>query len=994
MPDNGGSQYGQLESEFSGFHNLYEHRVHDVLLVCSLYESFILEADGLVADLIFSEYQELNLSHAPHVSRVSTPEEALERVKNRHFDLVIAMTHLGGWEIREFAKAVKDIKPDMPVMMLAGEVRELAKYADIESRAPIDQLFFWHGDAKILLAIIKCVEDSLNAEHDTKVGNVRVIILIENSIRFYSAYLPVIYTELMRQNQALMAEGLNPVQKLLRMRARPKILLAETFEEGWALYEKYRSNVLGVISDVRFPRNGKLDREAGVEIVRRVKEESPHLPVLLQSSDASKEAVATRLGACFLHKQSRTLIHDLREFLLCNLGFGDFVFRLPDGTEVGRASDLRGLTQILPRMPDESILFHAGFDHFSNWLMARTEFELAAHIRPRKVSDFENVQSMRAYLIQMLTDYAEKAQTGVIADFSRQKIARGAGFVRLGGGSIGGKARGLAFISALLKRDNIHNRFPNVRVAVPSSVAVGTDVFDAFLDDNKLRRLAVRDCDDEDIVHAFLPARLPDDFRGDLAAYLEQVKYPLAVRSSSLLEDSHGQPFAGIYKTYMIPNNHLSQEVRLEQLCDAIKLVYASTFTRAAKLYLEATGHHAEEEKMGVILQEVVGSQYGDHFYPTFAGVARSYNFYALGRLKPEDGVACVALGLGKMVVEGGEMLMFSPAYPEILPQFSNTESTLANSQRSFYALYMGRGGNYTSTNADANLLAYDLEVAERDGTLEPIGSVYSPENDMVYDGINRPGARLVTFAHVLKSGIFPLAEIVKLLLEIGKHGMACPIEIEFAVNMKTEPMQFGLLQIRPSFSDEATDEIPLEDNDRSKLLCYSPQTMGNGAIGGLKDIVFVKPDQFDSVQTRRIAAEIGRMNEQLRKMGRTCLLIGPGRWGSADPWLGIPVTWDQICTASAIVETSLDDFVITPSQGTHFFQNLTSFRVAYLTVNPVAGGGFVDWDWLARQTCVAETDYIRHVRLDRPLEVKLDGRSQRGVIFKPNDADDEALSV
>lgn len=970
--------------DFAGFHSLLPHRVQDLLLVCSLYESFILEEDGLVADLIFSEFQALNLSHAPRVSRASTAEEALNLIKDRHFDLVITMTRLGSWDVREFAEAVKEAEPDLSVIVLADEPRDIARYAAIQDRKAIDRVFVWHGDAKILLAIVKCVEDRLNVEHDTRAGNVRVLILIENSVRFYSAYLPVIYTELMRQTQALMAEGLNPVHKILRMRARPKILLAETFEEAWDFYEKYRDNVLGIISDIGFPRNGELDKQAGLEFARRVKGESPHMPVLLQSSDGSREAAAAELGACFLNKKSRTLIRELRAFILNNFGFGDFVFKLPDGKEIGRASTLRGLTQMLSRVPDASILYHAGSDHFSNWLMARTEFELAARIRPRKVSEFGDAKEVRAYLIDAFTDFMERTHAGVIADFSRQRFSRTTTFVRLGGGSIGGKARGLAFINTMLKRYNVRKRFKNVRIVVPNSAAIGTDVFDTFLDENNLRGLVVQDVEDEVIARAFLEARLPTDLRHDLAAFLEFVRYPLAVRSSSLLEDSHGQPFAGVYKTYMIPNNHLNLDVRLAQLCDAMKLVYASTFTRSAKQYLEATGHRIEEERMGVILQEIVGSQYGDHFYPTFAGVARSYNFYPLGKLAPEDGVACVALGLGKMVVESGEMLLFSPAHPSILPQFSTTDAMLANSQRSFYALYTGRSAGYSPTNVDANLRTYDLEVAERDGPLALLGSVYSPENDAVYDGINRPGTRLVTFAHVLKSGLFPLADVLKLLIDLGKGGMACPVEIEFAVNMKAMPMQFGVLQVRPTHSDEAFEEVCLDDTDQAALLCYSRQTMGNGHLRGVRDIIFVKPDQFDAVQTRRIAAEIAQLNRKLNDESRPCILIGPGRWGSADPWLGIPVTWEQISTAQVIVETSLRDFVITPSQGTHFFQNLTSFRVGYMTVNPMASGGFVDWTWLTAQDPFDETPFVRHIRVKDPLEIKLDGRTRCGVIFKP----------
>ncbi|MCP4591075.1 MAG: histidine kinase, partial [bacterium] len=790
----------EFGSGFAGFHRLLPRRVQDMLLVCSLYESFILEEDGLVADLISSEFVELNLSHAPRVSRASTGHEALELISEREFDLVITMTRLGGWDVRTFAEEVKRIRPNVPVIVLAEEPRELARYtAQTEHRGAIDQFFVWRGDAKILLAIIKYVEDELNAEHDTRVGNVRVVILVENSVRFYSAYLPLIYTELMKQTQMLMSESLNCVQKLLRMRARPKILLAETFEDAWELYSKYKDYLLGVISDVRFPRGDGLDPEAGFEFIRRVRTDAPLMPVLLQSSDATNQARATELGACFLHKRSHTLLHDLRSFIVANLGFGDFVFRLSDGSEVARASDLRDLVNILPRVPEESVLFHAGSNHFSNWLMARSEFELAARIRPRTVTEFGSVGELRDYLVATLREFDERSQAGIISDFSRRRFSAAKTFTRIGGGSIGGKARGLAFVNALMKQHDLRSLFPGVRIAVPNSAAIGTAVFDAFLEENRLLDIVAADPGDEEIYQAFISAKLPAGVHGDLAAFLSSVRYPLAVRSSSLLEDSLGQPFAGVYSTHMLPNNHFNLGFRLDQLCDAIKLVYASTFTRSARRYLEVTGHRAEEEKMGVILQEIVGAQYEDCFYPTFSGVVRSYNYYPFGKLQPSDGIACVALGLGEMVVEGGEFLMFAPPHPHVLPQFATTNDLLTNSQRQFYALDMGHPERYPTPDADANILTLGLDVAERHGTLASVGSVYSPENDAVYDGVTRSGPRLVTFAHVLKSDVFPLANILQVLLEIGRRGMACPIEIEFAVNMKAKPMEFGFLQIRPT---------------------------------------------------------------------------------------------------------------------------------------------------------------------------------------------------
>ncbi|MCZ6651933.1 MAG: histidine kinase [Planctomycetota bacterium] len=973
-----------LEFDFGGFHNLMPNRVHNILLVSSLYESFILEEDGLISEMITSEFVDMKLSHAPRVARVSTGEQALSFVRQNPVDLVITMTRLGNLNVSELAKSVKEINPDLPVVVLADNARELVRNPGLRDRSCIDRVFVWHGDAKILLTIVKLIEDQLNVEHDTRVGDVRVIILVENSVRFYSTYLPLFYTELLKLTQSLMAEGINLMQRLLRMRARPKILLAETFEEAWQLYSKYSENVLGVITDIRFPRNGRLDPEAGLEFTRLIKDKSPDTPVLLQSSDGAHAESAEHLNAGFVNKKSPTLLEDLRSFLLGSLGFGDFVFTLPDGTVIGRAHDLRSFEAMVKKTPDDSLAFHALHNHFSNWFMARTEFELATRIRPKKVTDFATADEMRQYLLNTIAEFRERSQSGVISDFSARIFDATSSFARIGGGSMGGKGRGLAFINALVRRYNLNQRFDNVHIVVPTSATLGTDVFDTFMDKNKLRSLAAKHVDDKEIARAFLKAKIPKAIHKKLSAFLEQARYPLAVRSSSLLEDSQDEPFAGVYATHMIPNNHANLKIRREQLCDAIKLVYASMFFRGALHYLEATSHHAQEEKMAVILQEIVGSPHGTRFYPTFSGVARSYNYYPIAKMKPEDGVAYVALGLGKIVVEGGGGLMFSPAHPNTLPQFATTKDMLDNSQRFFYAVDISRPNVYPTPDANANIAEFGLDVAEHDGTLAPIGSVYSPDNDAVYDGLSRPGTRLVTFAHVLKANIFPLAEILQTVLDIGRDGMGCPVEIEYAVDMSSDPMVFGLLQIRPSVYDEECPQIEFDHFDRSQTLCMSDQVLGNGRICGMYDIIYVKPDDFDSAHTVEIAHDIGLINETIRKAGRRCVLIGPGRWGSADRWLGIPVTWDQISCAQVIVEAALEDFVVTPSQGTHFFQNLTSLRVGYFTVNPIAGQGYIDWDWLADQPAVSESRFLRHVHLDESLDAVLDGKTRQGLILKP----------
>ncbi|MCH8147866.1 MAG: histidine kinase [Planctomycetes bacterium] len=976
--------HDDVDLHFGGFHKLIPHRVQNVLLVSSLYESFILEEEGLIHELVTSEYLDMNLSHAPRVSRVSTGKAALEYVQHQPVDLVITMIRVGQLGVTELAEALQEIKPGLPVVVLAGEPRELTRRPGLSACEAIKRVFVWSGDPKILLAIIKYIEDDWNAEHDTRVGDVRVIILVENSIRFYSVFLPLIYGEVVKLTQSLMSEGVSPMHRLLRMRARPKILLAETFEQACGLFERFGQNLLGIISDVRFPKGGELHDEAGLEFIRLTRLQAPYLPVMLQSSNAAYASAAKELRAFFAHKSSKNLLEHVRDFLLNNLGFGEFIFCTPSGMEVGRARDLRSFEVNVARIPEESLLFHAHHNHFSNWLMARTEFAVASRIRPRSVSEFATSEDLRKYLLATLAEFRERDRSGVVADFSAARLDSSFAFARIGSGSIGGKARGLAFINALIGRYELADRFPNVRIAVPRSAAIGTDVFDTFLELNNLRRHLMEDPTDEQIAAAFLAAKLPADIMADLEAFLGRAAYPLAVRSSSLLEDSQDRPFAGVYTTHMIPNVHPNFSTRLVQLCNAIKLVYASAFYRDAQGYLEATGRRSEEEKMGVILQEIVGSAHQGRFYPTFSGVVRSYNFYPTPGMNPQDGIASVALGLGKTVVEGGLTLLFCPTSPGVLPQFASTKDMLANSQRDFFALDISKPDVPTSIDEDANLLKLGLDVAEADGTLAPIGSVYSPENDAVYDGIFREGTRLVTFAHVLKSDLFPLAEILQTLLKIGREGMAGPVEIEFAVDLLAKPAKFGFLQIRPIVANEECEDIGMPELIDESAVCYSPKALGNGRMCDLYDILYVKPGSFDAGRTLEIVLELATLNKQLNDESRHCVLIGPGRWGSADRWLGIPVTWEQISSAQVIVETTLHDFVVTLSQGTHFFQNLTSLGVGYFTIDPSVGEGFIDWDWLASCDAVAETDFVRRVQFSKPLDVRLDGRSRRGVILKP----------
>jgi CheY-like chemotaxis protein len=975
------------EERFAGFGELMPFRVQEILLVASLYDAYALEEGGRLTELLLNEYRELNLSFAPHVTRASTGQEALELLKVRRYDLVITMTRLGDMEATALARAIKQALPEVPVITLAFNPRELARLQAQQEDNGIERLFYWSGDVRVLLAIIKLTEDRRNVEHDSRLGGVRVILLVEDSIRFYSAYLPLLYTEVLKQTHSLMEEGLNLSHRLLRMRARPKILLATSFEEAWDFYTTYKDHLLGLISDARFPWQGSKHPTAGMELVRRIKQVDPNLPVVIQSSEVTAAPLAHESGAGFIHKDSKSLLGDVRQFMLDNLGFGDFIFRLPDGAEVGRAHDLRSLTEVLPDVPDDSIQYHASRDHFSNWLRARTEFALASLLRPRKVSEFSGPGEIRRYLIEAFSRFQAETQRGIVTDFSRQRFDASVDFVRIGGGSLGGKARGLAFMNSMLTRYGITDHIPGVEIKVPPTAVVATDVFESFLEKGGLKELALQDAPDEEIARAFLAQKLPAEIYGDLEAFLRQVRYPLAVRSSSLLEDSQYQPFAGVYSTYMLANNHPQLHVRLDQLCDAIKLVYASTFYGGAKAYLQATSNRVEEEKMAVIIQQVVGRQHESYDYPDFAGVAMSTNFYPAAGMAPEDGAVFVALGLGRTVVEGMKCLRFSPKHPENLPQFGTIKDMLHNSQREFFAVDTSQPDAYPHLQEDFSLAVLDLDDAERHGTLEAVGSVYSPENEMIYDGIWRPGVRLVTFAHVLKSDLFPLAEILRRLLEFGTRCMSCPVEIEFAVKLgdgKQKRHEFGFLQIRPLAAGYDKLSLGLEQLEAEDALATTALALGNGRIEEIQDIVYVPPRLFDRAQTPSIAEEIGRLNGSLLEQGRPYLLIGPGRWGSADRWLGIPVRWAQISGARVIVETDLEDFKVTPSQGTHFFQNLTSFQIGYLTINQAEGSGRLDWAWLDAQPAVQQTRYVRHVRLASSLTVLIDGHTGRAAILKP----------
>lgn len=985
------------ERLFEGFENLMPFRVQDILLVSSLYDSFILREDGRLNELLIGQSLELNLSQVPGITHVARGAQALDLAKSqRRFNLIVANLEVEDMDAAELAREVKAAGLDVPVVVLAYDYREVKKFIARNPITDIERVFLWQGNARILISIVKYIEDKRNVLHDTQAIGVPVILVVEDNIRYYSSFLPTIYTELITQSRRLLSEGLNVAHKLVRMRARPKILLASNYEDAARQVMQYREFLLGVVSDVEFPRDGELSPDSGFQLARMVRAEVPDVPIVLQTGRTEFKARAQAEGCSFLRKRSPTLLRDLRRFLTEQFGFGDFAFRLPDGSEVARASNLNELEARLHEVPAESIAYHSERNHFSRWLRARTEFALAQKLRPRKVSDFATLEHLRRDLIDSIAEYRNEQSQVLIGDFNATTFKSSEGFfLRIGGGSLGGKARGLAFIRHLLHKYHTARRFADVNIAVPPSVVLATDVFDRFLTENNLLDFAINSTNDEETLRRFLDASLPASLRDDLLAFLAEVHYPLAVRSSSLLEDSQYQPFTGVYETFMLANQHPDLSVRLEQLMEAIKRVYASTFSQHAKGYVRATPYRLEEEKMAVIVQQVVGtihsSRDGERFYPDFSGVVRSHNFYPVPPMSYGDGIAAVALGLGRAVVDGGKCLTFCPRYPRNIMQFSSVEDILANSQREFWALELDHmeGGDDAASDPLQELkeVRFGLDVAESDGTLDNLGSTYSLDNNVIYDGLSRPGTRIVSFAPILKHGVFPLASILERLTKIGEEAFGRPVEMEFAVRLPRRPKEtaeFGFLQVRPLVLSREGEELRMEEVNPERLICHSSKVLGNGRVRDLQEVIVVDFHRFERSRSQDVAEGVAHFNAKLSEKGVPYLLIGVGRWGSNDPWLGIPVEWDEISGARVIVEAGFRDFRVTPSQGSHFFQNLTAFQVGYFTVNPDAGEGFVDWDWLGAAMAVEEQGCVRHLHFDAPLVVVMNGRTSRGMIFKP----------
>lgn len=972
----------------TSFDTLMKKRIYHVLLISSAYDAFILEEDGRIDEQIFNEYVSLNLRYPPQFIQVTKEERAFEELREGDIDLVITMLSAEDEDTFGIARKIKKQYKNIPIVVLTPFSRKVTVNLDKEDLGAIDYVFSWLGNADLLLAIIKLIEDKMNVENDVNEVGVQTIILVEDSVRFYSSYLPHIYKIIFKQSLMFMTEGLNEHQQMMRMRGRPKILLARNYEEAIGLFEKYKNNLLGIISDISYERKGVRDKEAGIKLARKIKIEDNLMPILLQSSDAEKETIAKEMRVGFINKQSKTISIEIKNFIKEFFAFGDFVFIDPDTMkEVDRARDLKMLQKKIYRLPDSSLRYHLVRNHISKWLRARALFPLAERFKDVTLDDFDTLEEVKKYLFDSIANYRMTKARGVIAEFRRESFDEYLSLSRIGEGSLGGKARGLAFLDSMIKRNHFYDKWEGVNITIPKTVVLGTDIFDQFMEENDLYQVAMSDLPDKEILNKFLEASLPFRIKEDLYTLISILKNPLAVRSSSLLEDSYYQPFAGIYSTYMIPNLESDERRMLEMLTEAIKSVYASAYYKDSKSYMSATSNVIDEEKMAIVLQEVVGRRYSNRFYPTISGVARSINFYPIEPEKAEDGIANIALGLGKYIVDGGMTLRFSPRYPRKTLQTSTPELALRETQRHFYALDLIADSFVPCIDDAVNLQKLRLTEAEKDKSMRFVASTYDYHSKMLRSGMHKDGKKLVTFSAILNHGAFPLAEILQEILTTGQREMGKPIEIEFAIDMDPEKDKlhtFHLLQIRPIVDNNDSIEIEIDKVDKQKTIMTCSSALGNAHIKDIYDLVYVRPDSFDSSRTPRMAELIGQLNERFLKEGRNYILIGPGRWGSADPNLGIPVRWPQISAARLIVESGLEGYHIDPSQGTHFFQNLTSFRVGYFTINPFINEGTYDLDFLEQQNAEYEDEFIRHIRFEKPAVIAINGKKKKGVVFKP----------
>lgn len=975
----------------TSFANLMNKRIYNVLLIATKYDAFMLEDDGRVDEQIFNEYTSLSLRYPPRFTQVTTEEEALAELKNRNFELIICMPNMDNRDIFAAATEIKIHYPNIPIVVLTPFSKEVSKRIANEDLSAIDYVFSWLGNAELLLAIIKLIEDKMNAPDDTASVGVQIILLVEDSVRFYSSALPHLYKFVLEQSQMFAKEALNDHQRTLRMRGRPKIKLARTYEEAVRIFNQYRDNMLGIISDMSFMHNGVKDPYAGYKFGQYVRKTGLIIPFVLESSEVGNKVYAKELGASFIDKNSKSYPQDLRKKIMQRFGFGDFVILNPQTKEeIMRIKDLKDLQKKVFQIPDDSLVYHLSRNHFSRFFYSRAMFPPAEVLKRVDVSDYKDMDEARKLIFDLIVQYRRMKNSGVVAVYQKERFDEYSNFARIGDGSLGGKGRGLAFIGAMVKRypKLEHDHFA---VTIPKTVVICTDIFDEFMETNELYSVALSDVDDETILKYFLRASLPSRLIEDLMAFFDVVKSPIAVRSSSLLEDSHYQPFAGIYSTYMVPKLEDKYDM-LRTLSDAIKAVYASVFYRDSKAYMTATSNLIDQEKMAIVLQEVVGNRYNDRFYPTISGVARSLNFYPIGNEKAEDGIANIALGLGKYIVDGGQTLRFSPRHPHNILQMSTMDFALRETQTRYYALDLKNLTEQFSVDDSFNLLRLNLKDADADGSLKFIVSTYDPYDQIIRDGYYPGGRKILSFVNILQHDVFPLADTLDQILHVGQDEMGRPIEIEFAVNIDpvraeqspTPTATFYLLQIRPIVDNKEVMEEDLTLVGQEDTILSSTSVLGHGIVTDVQDIIYVKTGAFSSSNNQLIANDIEKINRKFTAEEKNYVLVGPGRWGSSDSWLGIPVKWPHISNARVIVECGLENYRVDPSQGTHFFQNLTSFGVGYFTINPFKGDGWFDEEYLNSLPAVEETEYLRHVRFDKPIVIKMDGKKSLGVVLKP----------
>ena len=1005
------------------FAELMNKRIYNVLLIASKYDAFMLEDDGRVDEQIFNEYTSLGLRYPPRFTQVTTEEEALKELADRNFELIIVMPNMDKRDIFAAAKEIKLRYPNIPIVVLTPFSKEVSKRVANEDLSSIDYVFSWLGNSELLVAIIKLIEDKLNAPNDSASVGVQIILLVEDSIRFYSAALPHLYRVVLEQSHEFSTEALNDHLKTLRMRGRPKIKLARTYEEAIQIFERYKENILGIVSDMSFSHNGKKDPMAGYELSKYIKATDALIPIILESSENANEKYATELGASFINKNAKSYPQDLRHRIMADFGFGDFIIINPaTGEEIMRIRNLKDLQNKLYDIPDESLRYHLSRNHFSRFFFSRAMFPPAVILKKVDVSDYKNMDEARQLIFDCIVGYRKMKNAGVVAIYQKERFDEYSNFARIGNGSLGGKGRGLAFMGTMVKRYPVLE-CENFSVDIPKTVVLCTDIFDEFMESNNLYPIALSDASDDEILNAFEKASLPQRVLEDLVGLLRVVHNPIAVRSSSLLEDSHYQPFAGIYSTYMIPKPADDMEM-MRLLRMAIKAVYASVFYRDSKAYLTATQNLIDQEKMAIVLQEVIGTEYKtlpqasrdtaqsgtagkagtdsprSLFYPALSGVARSLNFYPIGDEKAEDGIANIALGLGKYIVDGGQTLRFSPRHPHHILQLSTTDFALRETQRQFYALDLNNMAPSFETDDAFNLCKLNVREAEAHGSLRFVCSTYDPYDQVIRDGFYPGGRKIVSYANILQHELFPLAHTIDYLLKIGCQEMGRPVEIEFAMDIKNiqsaTPDElkaaFYLLQIRPIVDCKETVDENLSIIPEENTVITTQDALGNGIINDVYDVIYVKTEHFDASMNPLIAREIEDLNRKMIEENRGYVLVGPGRWGSSDPWLGIPVKWPHISMARVIVECGLTNYRIDPSQGTHFFQNLTSFGVGYFTINPYLKQGTFDEDWLKGMPTENETRFIRHVRSASPFVIKMDGRRSLGVVMKP-EADPSAVA-